>query len=53
MRSTARRRSTTCGSSTMSSDEFREVEAAVEPQLAAFRDKIYQNPGLFRRVEEV
>jgi peptidyl-dipeptidase Dcp len=40
-------------SSTMSSDEFREVEKVVEPQLAAFQDKIYQNADLFKRVEAV
>ena len=40
-------------SSTMSSEEFRAIESEVEPQLAAFRDKIYQNAGLFERVAEV
>ncbi|MCB1022130.1 MAG: M3 family metallopeptidase [Acidobacteria bacterium] len=40
-------------SSTMSSDEFREVESEVEPKLAAFQDKIYQNADLFKRVEAV
>jgi peptidyl-dipeptidase Dcp len=40
-------------SSTMSSDEFRAVEAELEPKLAALQDKIYQNAALFARVEAV
>ena len=40
-------------SSTMSTEEFREVEAEMEPKLAAFRDKIHQNAALFERVAEV
>ena len=40
-------------SSTMSTDEFREVEAEMEPKLAAFQDQIYQNADLFKRVQAV
>ena len=39
--------------STMSSDEFREVESKLEPKMAAFYDQILQNAALFRRVEAV
>lgn len=40
-------------SSTMSSEEFREVEGEIEPKLAAFSDQIRQNPELFQRIEAV
>jgi peptidyl-dipeptidase Dcp len=40
-------------SSTMSSDEFREVESEMEPKLAAVQDQIYQNAVLFKRVAAV
>jgi len=40
-------------SSTMSSDEFREVEGVLQPKLAAFMDEIRQNPELFKRIEAV
>ena len=37
----------------MSSDEFRPVQAEMEPKLAAYRDKLLQNGPLFRRIEAV
>lgn len=40
-------------SSTMSTPEFQAVEQEAEPKLAAFRDEIYQNEKLFRRLEAV
>lgn len=40
-------------SSTLSSPEFQAVERRMEPVLAAFRDEIYQNEPLFRRVAAV
>ena len=40
-------------SSTMSTPEFQAVEREMEPKLAAFRDEIYQNEKLFRRIEAV
>ena len=40
-------------SSTMSTDEFQAVEEKMEPKLAGFRDQIYQNEKLFRRIESV
>lgn len=40
-------------SSTMSTPEFREVEAGIEPQLAAMQDKINQNAALFARIKAV
>jgi peptidyl-dipeptidase Dcp len=39
--------------STMSTDEFREVESELEPKLAAYQDQINQNADLFARVEAV
>lgn len=39
--------------STMSDDEFREVESEMEPKLAAYQDQINQNADLFARVEAV
>ena len=39
--------------STMSSDDFRAVEAEMEPKLAAFQDKIHQNAALFQRVAAI
>ncbi|MBS1827283.1 MAG: M3 family metallopeptidase [Acidobacteria bacterium] len=39
--------------SNMSSDEFRPVQAEMEPKLAAYRDKLLQNGPLFRRIETV
>jgi len=36
---------------TMSSDEFRAVQAEMEPKLAALSDQILQNPALFNRIE--
>jgi len=38
---------------TMSSDEFQAVERAIEPKLAAFRDRIVQDERLFKRLEAV
>jgi peptidyl-dipeptidase Dcp len=38
-------------SSNMNSPEFEKVEAEMEPQLAAFQDKIFQNQNLFLRIE--
>ena len=40
-------------SSTMSTPEFQAVEREMEPKLAAFRDEIYQNEKLFKRIEAV
>lgn len=39
--------------STMASDEFRSVQAEMEPRLAAFYDKITQNAALFKRIETI
>jgi peptidyl-dipeptidase Dcp len=39
--------------STMASDEFRAVQAEMEPKLAAFYDKITQNTVLFKRIEAI
>ena len=39
--------------STMASDEFRLVQAEMEPKLAAFYDKITQNAALFKRIETI
>jgi peptidyl-dipeptidase Dcp len=35
----------------MSTPEFREIERAMAPRLAAFADRITQNEALFRRIE--
>ena len=40
-------------SSTLSTPEFRAVEQALEPQLAALRDEVFQNEKLFRRIAVV
>jgi peptidyl-dipeptidase Dcp len=40
-------------SSTMNTPEFQKVETEMEPQLAAFRDRITQNATLFERIEAV
>lgn len=40
-------------SSTMSSAEFQAVEREMQPKLAAFSDKIYQNAPLFARIAAV
>ncbi|HEY2679328.1 MAG TPA: M3 family metallopeptidase [Steroidobacteraceae bacterium] len=40
-------------SSTMSGEEFQAVEREMQPQLAAFSDKIYQNAPLFSRIAAV
>lgn len=40
-------------SSNMSSPEFREIEARLEPEISAFFAKITQNRDLFQRVEAV
>lgn len=40
-------------SSTMSSKEFQAVQTEMEPKLAAFSDKVTQNPKLFTRIEAV
>jgi peptidyl-dipeptidase Dcp len=40
-------------SSTMSTDDFQAVEREMQPKLAAFADKIYQNVPLFARIEAV
>jgi peptidyl-dipeptidase Dcp len=40
-------------SSTMSTGEFQAVEREMQPKLAAFSDKIYQNAALFARIEAV
>ena len=39
--------------STMSTPEFQAVEREMEPRLAAFRDEIFQNEKLFKRLEAV
>jgi peptidyl-dipeptidase Dcp len=39
--------------STMSTAEFQAVEREMQPKLAAFADKIYQNEALFRRIAAV
>jgi peptidyl-dipeptidase Dcp len=38
-------------SSNMNSPEFEKTEAEMEPRLAAFQDKIFQNQDLFQRIE--
>ena len=38
---------------TMSSDQFRPVEAEMAPKLAAHRDQVFQNAALFARIEAV
>jgi peptidyl-dipeptidase Dcp len=40
-------------SSTMSTEPFQAVETEMEPKLAAFRDQIFQNEKLFKRVAAV
>jgi peptidyl-dipeptidase Dcp len=40
-------------SSTMSTDDFQAVEREMQPKLAAFSDKIYQNVPLFARIQAV
>jgi len=40
-------------SSTMSTGEFQAVEREMQPKLAAFSDKIYQNAALFARIQAV
>ena len=40
-------------SSTMSTDDFQAVERDMQPKLAAFSDKIYQNAALFARIDAV
>jgi len=40
-------------SSTMSTDDFQAVERDMQPKLAAFSDKIYQNSALFARIDAV
>jgi peptidyl-dipeptidase Dcp len=40
-------------STTMSTAEFRQIEQAMEPKLAALRDEVFQNEKLFRRIEAV
>ncbi len=40
-------------SSCMSSPEFQAVEREMAPRLAAYRDRVYQDQRLFRRVETV
>src|SRR5687768_2650934 len=40
-------------SSTMSTEAFQAVETEMEPKLAAFRDQIFQNEKLFKRVAAV
>src|SRR5580704_2557040 len=40
-------------SSTMSTEEFQSVEREMQPKLAAFSDKIYQNAPLFARIAAV
>ena len=39
--------------STMSSPDFQAVQKEMAPKLAAFNDKITQNPALFKRIEAV
>jgi peptidyl-dipeptidase Dcp len=38
---------------TMSSAEFRPVEAEMAPRMAAHRDQVFQNEALFKRIEAV
>ncbi len=40
-------------STTMSTPDFQAVEREMAPKIAAFSDEIYQNEGLFRRLEAV
>jgi peptidyl-dipeptidase Dcp len=40
-------------SGTMSTPEFRAVEREMGPKLAGFSDTIFQNEGLFRKIEHV
>src|SRR3974390_1672160 len=40
-------------SSTMSTADFQAVEREMQPKLAAFSDKIYQNTAVFRRIAAV
>ncbi len=40
-------------SSNLSTDEFRPVEEAMTPKLAAYQDSVYQNEKLFARVKAV
>ena len=40
-------------SSSMSNPEFQALQRELAPKLAAFDDEIYQNEGLFRRIEAV
>ena len=40
-------------SSTMSTGDFQAVEREMQPKLAAFSDKIFQNPALFARIAAV
>ncbi|HTF81704.1 MAG TPA: M3 family metallopeptidase, partial [Cytophagales bacterium] len=40
-------------SSNMNSEAFQPIEDNIEPKLAAYRDKIYQNFRLFKRIEAV
>jgi peptidyl-dipeptidase Dcp len=40
-------------SSNMSSEAFQAVEGELEPKLAAFQDRLYQNADLFAKVEAV
>ena len=40
-------------SSTMSTEDFQAVEREMQPKLAAFSDKIYQNAALFARIQAV
>lgn len=37
----------------MNSESFEPIESEMEPKLAAFRDKIYQNSALFKRIDAV
>lgn len=37
----------------MNSESFEPIEGEMEPKLAALRDKIYQNTGLFKRIDAV
>lgn len=40
-------------SNNMSSPDFQKIEAEMNPKIAAFFDKIYQNEPLFRRIENI
>ncbi len=40
-------------SGTLSTPDFQAVEQDVEPKLAEFRDRIFQNDALFKRIEAV